>query len=828
MLSKKLVFYLLIIVIVISSINTGNNIYNIILKNKITGKASTAQVTFTIEPSFPVISNIETTIPDFKNGSELNATINFTSSRFPINFTFQLYDEAYNLISTSSIYEAASALELPVNYTIPSTLAQGNYTLNMTVVDEENNVVIENVDYFYVDLTDPIITSTTVFPRIVVLDDDVFINATATDNIGVDTLYAEITLPNSTIETLLIENINNYTTNITGTHNVTFYANDRAGNLATFFTDFIVAEPILYNISFVDFAISGINVTVSFFYPNDTEAIRTETFNGSKTIRLANSTYDMSVNAYDGDIYILVSNLNLASNNPNEFGIDLLATPITGYLRTFGINSTFLGIGGANITFGYAGLSYTDENQLHLYKCENWAFTSQSCLSTWTLLDSEINTNLNTIKVNVANFSGFSIKQEGISPPIGGPGPAAVCVPDWDCTDWGPAECPPSGIQTRTCTDLNSCGGSPPAESISCIYVPEEVPIAPPVEGIPIEAAEVAPGIYSAWVTEETIIVHPGIAWIERMEVRCTNITDNVEQILKIAQEPPEKSNFTKFDYLMGIEPSETLNCGVDIITEWLCIGNAYNLYKCKDWDFEKGICNPEQVCLNQSDKVTICHYAENPETITISCDALEQHLAHGDTVGECGNAPWDAIIEMMPGLQRYKIHIEPGDPGLGIGPSPIAQFCGDGSCNYGESCSNCQIDCGICVQQPTSLWSRLISLFTGRAVEGCTEDWSCGDWSAYHETGYRQRSCTDKNNCGTSLAKPAESEYCSYIDYGCNNGIKDQNEFMTDCGGVCEPCIRLPLKAPAWVYVIILLFITAFVLYYILRTKRTRALKKA
>jgi hypothetical protein len=33
------------------------------------------------------------------------------------------------------------------------------------------------------------------------------------------------------------------------------------------------------------------------------------------------------------------------------------------------------------------------------------------------------------------------------------PTPPGECVENWVCTLWSPRECPPSGIQTRTCTD---------------------------------------------------------------------------------------------------------------------------------------------------------------------------------------------------------------------------------------------------------------------------------------------------------------------------------------------------------------------------------------
>ncbi len=45
-----------------------------------------------------------------------------------------------------------------------------------------------------------------------------------------------------------------------------------------------------------------------------------------------------------------------------------------------------------------------------------------------------------------------------------------------------------------------------------------------------------------------------------------------------------------------------------------------------------------------EDDTITICHIPpgnlSNPRTITISINALPAHLAHGDTIGPCGNGP--------------------------------------------------------------------------------------------------------------------------------------------------------------------------------------------
>jgi len=48
----------------------------------------------------------------------------------------------------------------------------------------------------------------------------------------------------------------------------------------------------------------------------------------------------------------------------------------------------------------------------------------------------------------------------------------------------------------------------------------------------------------------------------------------------------------------------------------------------------------------------------------------------------------------------------------------------------------------------------------TGEVI-ACTEDWKCTSWSAC-SNNFHARTCTDSNNCGTIINKPAESEACT------------------------------------------------------------------
>ena len=40
-------------------------------------------------------------------------------------------------------------------------------------------------------------------------------------------------------------------------------------------------------------------------------------------------------------------------------------------------------------------------------------------------------------------------------------------------------------------------------------------------------------------------------------------------------------------------------------------------------------------------------------------------------------------------------------------------------------------------------------------------------------------------------MGKPETTRYCTPITAICNDGIKNQNEEMIDCGGICEPCAK-------------------------------------
>ncbi|MDP1695711.1 MAG: hypothetical protein Q8L29_02250 [archaeon] len=90
-----------------------------------------------------VISNVTTNpqLPFTNNGGEQNVSVNFTSSVFPIDVTFNLYNYLNVIADTQGPTTLNSASELPIIYTLPAGLPTGIYTLYMTVEDSLGNIV---------------------------------------------------------------------------------------------------------------------------------------------------------------------------------------------------------------------------------------------------------------------------------------------------------------------------------------------------------------------------------------------------------------------------------------------------------------------------------------------------------------------------------------------------------------------------------------------------------------------------------------------------------------------------------------------------------------
>ena len=69
----------------------------------------------------------------------MNIDVNLSSSEFYVNITFNVYNSTGTLVQTQGPSKVNDSLELPLTFTISSSLSDGIYIINMTVADLVNN-----------------------------------------------------------------------------------------------------------------------------------------------------------------------------------------------------------------------------------------------------------------------------------------------------------------------------------------------------------------------------------------------------------------------------------------------------------------------------------------------------------------------------------------------------------------------------------------------------------------------------------------------------------------------------------------------------------------
>lgn len=97
---------------------------------------------------------------------------------------------------------------------------------------------------------------------------------------------------------------------------------------------------------------------------------------------------------------------------------------------------------------------------------------------------------------------------------------------------------------------------------------------------------------------------------------------------------------------------------------------------------------------------------------------------------------------------------------------------CGDMICGGNETCDNCGIDCGPCLEGQTK----------------CIHNWECTKWSDCIAPGLTIRGCIDNNHCFDISENPSLVETCKIVET-CFDNIKSIFEEKVDCGGFCDSC---------------------------------------
>ena len=227
----------------------------------------------------------------------------------------------------------------------------------------------------------PSILSTTASPILIYLGQLVNVYSTVSDNVQIDSCIVNIIQPNGSVgqASNACSNSQMYTPTQLGRHNLTFIVNDTKGN-AVFNGDdyFIVADAINFTLTAND-SKGGLETELSLIYPPTKDVIHLNNTKGTYTATLPQEVYNLLFKAFTNRVQITLRNVNITLDNNKTFGMDKLTTPASGYLATYGVNNNYT-FDNATVMIYYDDLTYTNEANVKLYKCNDWNFMEQSCL----------------------------------------------------------------------------------------------------------------------------------------------------------------------------------------------------------------------------------------------------------------------------------------------------------------------------------------------------------------------------------------------------------------------------------------------------------------
>ena len=393
-----------------------------------------------------------------------------------------------------------------------NTSAVGSYSVVYNVSDSAGNNATESRTVNVVDVVAPVINLTGDNPHTIELGASYSeLNATASDNYDGD-LSSSIIINSSLVNT-----------NAVGSYNVSYYVQDSSGNNVTELRTVNVSDttsPLINLILQDNNKAFGFGSSVFLeFNSTDLSSISNLTLVLDGVVNETISSINQGLN-YNSTL----TSLNAGRYNWTILARDSLNNLGTSDLRyftilenvTFGDNTTgFTNLSGesdiSNVSNFYVSSQYGVINWSNpidfssgsdwgscINMSENSIEVNSSCFSgfnssavitiynlTWSdpqiLKDgstcsdcTEVSYSAGTFVFSVTGFSVYSTQETPTSSGGGGGGGGGgssttktSCTAEWSCTAWSSCA---NGVQTRTCTNLNSCeNGASPIQTQSCI-----------------------------------------------------------------------------------------------------------------------------------------------------------------------------------------------------------------------------------------------------------------------------------------------------------------------------------------------------------------------
>jgi len=296
------------------------------------------------------------------------------------------------------------------NFTIfeRTNLSDKTFIWNCMACDNSSNCAFysENLSVC-IDTIPPNMTFYSITPVVAVNGTNVSIVVNATD-LHLDRVWADITLPSGSSER--ISPPQNFTVNQTGRYNITFFANDSAGNMAYGEYYFISEVGMQFNLSATGYNDTPLNITIEIYF--DGSLIASNRSVGNLSLIIPRYRYNLKFSVFNNSLVASFNDVNVSEDNNKTVRFDRLNT--TEYLVVYAISSNY-SMSNATLNLSYNGTDFTSESHLDVYICPEWNFSSRGCDGNWTNITENITQDFDNdlFIINVHRFSGFAIKQEG-------------------------------------------------------------------------------------------------------------------------------------------------------------------------------------------------------------------------------------------------------------------------------------------------------------------------------------------------------------------------------------------------------------------------------
>ncbi|RLG14629.1 MAG: hypothetical protein DRN71_02820, partial [Candidatus Nanohalarchaeota archaeon] len=357
---------------------------------------------------------------------EINATANYLGAIQTENMTWNAYVDSTPCVSVTSNYSdmwsvlcEAPNMSAKLYYTLK---LEGRFTGHEGETAYDTAYDLDNI--YYVDVLPPRIRSKT--PSCEKTDANTTVDAVITDYSNVSSVYIEIFAPDGSkiCEKSNISNVGNdtysfqYNFTSLGDYIIKYTPKDTLNNSGTIEQYFEVYRNITFlgDINKADG--SGQQASFKFYRQNQSysDAQLLDQFttysNGSYNVpRMHDRFYDIEITADSNTIRMYNVNLTNHSNDPVD--IDIVPgneVQITGTTELGGIavKSTIASHG--RVTLQYVPDAGTKEDNIYIYKCEDWNYTETKCDGEWVVQErsiGNINKIYNTISVDISSFSAY-------------------------------------------------------------------------------------------------------------------------------------------------------------------------------------------------------------------------------------------------------------------------------------------------------------------------------------------------------------------------------------------------------------------------------------